>query len=438
MIDSPWRLRELAIDSLSGIGIIPKTPEDERVDDPRPDLLPWQVPAWDDESLILLLTGSAGGGKSHFAGTKLHWTLRTYPESMAVMVRKTRESMVNSTVLFMARSVIGNDPTVKHKPSQHRFEYSNGSILAYGGMADEQQREQIRSIGLKGGLDRIWVEEANKLTEEDFNELLPRLRGNATPYRQIMPSTNPDAPLHWINVRLIIGKQASVYFSSARDNPHNPPDYLKTLDMLTGVQYERLVLGKWAQAEGVIYDNWSSENVTEDAEYDPDKPVMWGVDDGYAHGQGIGTASYHPRVVVMAQKTAIGGVNIFAEYVATGELPETSIERIESLGYKKPSGAYIDSSAVELRARLWAKNISTMGATHEVVEGIKNMRRFICDGQGVRLLHVHPRCTNFINEILSYRYDENIKAINGELRPSKLSDHLMDSARYLLWSFLYA
>ena len=57
------------------------------------------------------------------------------------------------------------------------------------------------SIGRAGGLDFVWMEEANRFrfTEKDFEELLTRLRGTAVPWRQIQMTTNPDAPTHWLN-----------------------------------------------------------------------------------------------------------------------------------------------------------------------------------------------------------------------------------------------
>ena len=109
--------------------------------------LPWQIAPWRDRVAVLLLTGSAGAGKSRLAGEKLHAYLKKYPGATGVMLRKNRTAMTNSTVLFMERTVIGADPDVQHLSSKHRFEYRNGSILAYGGMADDEQREQIRSIG---------------------------------------------------------------------------------------------------------------------------------------------------------------------------------------------------------------------------------------------------------------------------------------------------
>jgi hypothetical protein len=98
--------------------------------------LPWQIAPWRDQSPVLLLTGSAGGGKSRLAAEKLHGFCLRYPGAMALAMRKIRQSMTNSTVLFIERSVIGRDPRVNHYPSKLRFEYDNGSILAYGGMAN--------------------------------------------------------------------------------------------------------------------------------------------------------------------------------------------------------------------------------------------------------------------------------------------------------------
>lgn len=193
---------------------------------------------------------------SRIAAEKMHLYLKKYPGSMGLMVRKQRNSMVNSTVLFMERTIIGNDPTVQHFPSKNRFEYANGSILAYGGMDGEEQKQQIRSIGQAGSLHIAWMEEANAFQEDDFNELLARMRGTGVPWRQIILSTNPDSPTHWIYKRLILNQEATTYYSNAGLNTYNPADYTTTLDKLTGVAKLRLAEGRWVQASGVIYDEW--------------------------------------------------------------------------------------------------------------------------------------------------------------------------------------
>lgn len=396
------------------------------------DYLDWQrIPA-EDRAPILLLTGSAGGGKSLLAGHLIHRDMLRYRNAMSVILRKTRESMTNSTVLFYERQIVGKTPHVHHNKSAHRFEYEDtNSIVAYGGMKDEEQREQIRSIGLSGGLDRAWMEEANRFQQADLNEMLARMRGTATPYCQILLTTNPDAPTHWIKTLLIDGGKASVYFSSALDNAHNPPEYLNALQQMTGIQGLRLRDGKWVQAEGVVFDNWDLANVSAEAEYNPDWPLWWGVDDGYVQGQGPGTESYHPRVILFLQPTPIGGVNVVDEYYATGELSETSIANAFARPYKRPEIAYIDSSAAEFKSRLWNNDIPTMGATHTVSEGIKNLRRLICDEHGVRLFRINPLCKNLNRELASYRYDDGAHVASvGEPKPLKIDDHGPDAARY--------
>ncbi len=400
--------------------------------------LPWQIDPLRDKSKIVLLSGSAGGGKSRLAGEKLHAYCLKYPGATALMMRKTRKSMTNSTVLFMERVVIGlGAPNVRHVSSNSRFEYSNGSLLVYGGMADEDQREQIRSIGIQGGLDIVWMEEATHFLEKDFQEIAPRMRGRAGGWAQIILSTNPDGPKHWINQQMIVGKKGSVYYSGALDNPHNPPEYIEWLNMLTGVQRLRLVEGKWVQAEGAVYPDFDPlYNVTEDAEYNPDVgPVFWGVDDGYAYGSGPGTSGYHPRVILFGQMTAQGGLNVFNEYYRCGVADYyQTIDDAFDMGYPPPELSFVDSSAAMLRGALSQRNVYNAGATHKVTEGIRNLRRMILDGQGVRLLKIHPRCVQLIGELQSYLYNERSTAAqSGEPVPLKLDDHGPDALRYMAW-----
>jgi phage terminase large subunit len=400
--------------------------------------LDWQYPVLRDKSEVVLLTGGAGGGKSRTYAEKVHMYLQKYPGATGLMIRKTREAATRSCVPMMWETVIGGVLSgVQFNRSESFFRYPNGSVLYTGGMKDDEQRQAIRSIGGKGAVDIIWVEEANKITLEDYQELLARLRGTAADWQQIGLTTNPDYPLHWINQRLIIGGEAKVFYSNATLNSYNSPQYIGRLKTLTGTQKQRLVDGKWVQAEGVIYDNFDTYeggNVTEEAEYNPDWPIVWGVDDGYAEGRGKGSDSYHPRVFLLCQYTPQGGVHVFGEYYKTLEVEEISIRNVLAMTPVRPEMAYIDSSAAQLKGRIWSEGIQTFGGTHVVTEGIKNVRRLICDGNGVRLLKIHPRCVELIGEMQSYSKAESVVAIAGEPKPAKLNDHGPDALRYIAWT----
>lgn len=398
----------------------------------------WQVDPWRDKSPVILLTGSAGGGKTRLAAEKLHGYCLRYPGATGLMLRKTRASMTNSTTLFVERQVIGKDRRVQHFPSKHRFEYANGSILAYGGMADEEQREQVRGVGQDSGVDICWLEEAIQFIEADHNELLARMRAKAAPWRQTILTTNPDAPTHWIFSRMIQGGEARVYYSKALDNPYNPADYQATLAKLTGVERDRLVGGKWIQASGLVFDVWSDGpadgNVTEAADYLAGAgPILWLVDDGYA-GQadsatGHYTADSHPRAILLVQQKPDGHLDIFAESYAVKKLSGTHISEVKALPYPEPEYAIRGPGSAEIAGQLFAQSIYSRQVTEEVEETIKTARNFIAtDENGFRKVRVHPRCKHLRAEMASYRRDP----VSGKV--IKQFDHGCDSVRYMCWT----
>lgn len=402
--------------------------------------LAWQTTPRHDTSRVILLTGSAGGGKSRIAAQKLHDFCLRYRGATALIVRKARVSITNSTAEFLQQSVIGDDPRVRHMPSKSRFEYSNRSKLMYTGLDDEEQRKRIRSIGGRGGIDIAWMEEATEFEEDDFNAVLARLRGTAASWRQVILTTNPDAPTHWIFRRLITGGEARVYYSSADDNQYNPEDYRGTLSRLTGVEGDRLARGQWVQATGIVYDVWSDGpadgNVTLDADYIPGGgEVLWSVDDGYSGkldaATGLYSAESHPRVFGLYQLRHDGTLCRFAESYQVQTLSERHIADVQSLPYPEPDYAVVDSSAAELRRRLHEVGIANFGGTHDVEEGIKEFRRWLAlDANGRRRFLVHPRCTQFRAEMASYRRD-------GDGRIVKAFDHGPDEARMLVWKLRY-
>lgn len=416
------------------------------------DPLPWQVAPWRDKSKVMLLSGSAGGGKSRLASEKVHGFCLRYPGSTGLVLRKVRATMSNSTLLFLKRRVIGQDPRVRHLANSFRFEYSNGSILAYGGMKDDEQREHIRSIGQDGGVDICWMEEATQFTEKDFDEVLARMRGKAADWTQVLLTTNPDSPNHWIRQRLILGQDASIYNSSALDNPHLPDDYHDILRSLRGVQYQRLVLGEWVEGSGRVIDTWVDSfnrvtgverpggNVTLDAEYIPDGgPLVWAIDDGYAGKQDRKTrlfsANSHPRAILLCQMRGNGQIAVFYESYEVEMLAADHIQQVlgvcEAKGWPRPAYVVRDRAAASLDGALHQFYIRSRFNAQLVDEGVKELREWCGeDKNGFRRIIAHPRCFYFCNEMMSYAMDEDNRII-------KAHDHGIDAIRYLVWDTAY-
>lgn len=285
-----------------------------------------------------------------------------------------------------------------------------------------------------------WLDEPRNLKSRDaFDVVTAQLR----PTRKLWLTTTPSGIFHWMYDLFIENPlpKSTVVTVRTDENPYLPPDYGQGLRVqYTGMFASQELDAEWVAFEGRVYDNFSlAENVSEDADYNPSLPVAWGVDDGYAQGEGPGKPNYHPRVILLGQVTAQGGLHIFAEYYATLELSERSLDTVLGWDYPRPDIAYVDSSAVELKARIWERNIQTVGGTHGVGEGIKNLRRLVCDGNGVRLFKIHPRCKNLIRELQMYRYDPNSTSVKvGEITPLKCDDHGPDAARYLAWPLRFS
>lgn len=420
---------------------------------PRPTLtrvykpLPWQIEPWRDKSFIMLLTGSAGGGKSRLASEKLHGYCLKYPGSMALALRKTRESMSNSTVLMMERGVLANQG-IRHNQSKNRFEYANGSILAYGGMKDDKQRETIRSIGQEGGLDICWMEEGNGFTEQDFNEILARVRGRSAPWRQIIITTNPDAPTHWIYKRLIEGREATVYKSGAADNSYNPAEYLSTLQRMTGVQKSRLAGGLWVQAQGSVYP-----------EFDPTIHVIksFRIPASWRRIRSIDFGFVNPFVCLWIALDEDERMYVYREIYKSGRLVEDHVNGVKdgdgnliAPGINAYSAgesyeATVADHDAEDRATLQRHGVTSTAAAKDVKTGIQAVaerlriagdgkpRLFIFEDDVVEedpLLEMERKPMGLIQEFAGYVWAKVKSDGATKEEPVKLNDHGLDALRY--------
>ena len=397
--------------------------------------LPWQVdPFHDRQSETLLLTGSAGGGKSACGCAKAHQVCMTYPGAFVLAVRKTRESMTSSTALFLRDQIIRDQ--ARHVRTDSQFVYPNGSILKYTGLATEKERERIRSIGRTGGVDHILVDEANQLTEADYDELLARLRGRAVPWLQIVLATNPDSPSHWINRRLIEGRQASVFYSKAADNRFNPDGYERRLDALSGVRRLRLALGQWVSAEGMVHSNWDrAVNVVDRFQIPDDWPRIGSIDFGFEN----------PTV---AQWWALDGdrrMYLYRELYQTRLQTPDLVDQLQALSGDEDVRWVADPSAKGERAMLASAGVRTGAADNRVERGLRavnNRLRRAEDGRprmvlfadalvavDSRLRTAHkPTCT--ADEFPAYTWARKTGTDEITDKPVKVNDHGMDAARY--------
>ena len=398
--------------------------------------LPWQLEPWRDKRPTLVLAGTAGTGKSSLAYEKVNAYCMRFPGALAIVVRKYAESLKNSVIPAFEQIC---DERVVHAQSKSRFEYPNGSVIVYGGMKDEKQRQKLRSIGnLTSGADIALMEEANAFTPDDFDELSGRMRGKAGPWTQVILATNPDAERHWINQRFIrpsvsgLLHDVGVYQPTLDDNPTLRANYVARLDGLRGVMRERLRFGRWRNAEGAIYSEV----------WDPSRHIVepFAIPDDWRRIRATDFGFVHARVVLWIAIDGDGCMYVYRQTYQTRQKASDSGREIIRLTNRERIEATIYDHDADERAELEDCGIPTTPANKQVMRGIQLvMQRLEADrlkffrGCLVReddsLRQAYKPCSTE-EEFEVYSYAKGADGVVLKEQPIKENDHGMDTVRY--------
>ena len=253
---------------------------------------------WRCRNHEVILSGPYQTGKTYGVLSKLHALLCKYPNCHALMVRKTRKSVLASAVITYERKVLPYPPDHRLCPirsyggeTPEFYTYPNGSRLIVGGLDDAQKY-------LSAEYDFIYVNQAEEIELDAWETLVGRATGRAgnAPYPQVLADCNPGSAKHWIKHR----RDLTLFETTHKDNPSlwdgnnwTPlgEQTNKILRSMTGVRYKRGYLGLWVGAEGVFFDSFDPDIhglPGEPADYIADCSRLWGsMDYGFSHANVI-------------------------------------------------------------------------------------------------------------------------------------------------------
>ena len=391
----------------------------------------------------VVVSGPAGTGKSRSCMEKLNYCALHYPGSRYLMLRKTRASLSDSGLVTFENDVLGQmHPLVIDGPSRpHRwgYRYDNGSEIVVGGI-DKPGRV------LSTEYDLIYVQQAEELAENDWETLTTRLRHGRLPFQQIVGCCNPDRPTHWLRKRADAGRLLMLD-SRHEENPvlwdlvsrtWTPAgtQYIARLDALTGVRKQRLRLGRWVQAEGMVYEGWDRAAHL----IDPFPiPAEWrrirAIDFGYTNALSCGFWAIDDD----------GRMYLYREIYMTRRTVAVHTRQIKELSEGEDIEATVCDHDAEDRATLEENGIPTVAADRAVSPGIQAVQeRLKRAGDGRPRLFVmrdclverdallaeakKPTCTE--EEIDGYVWPEDQAGRAVKEQPVKVDDHGMDGMRY--------
>ena len=383
----------------------------------------------------IVLSGPAGTGKSRGLLEKLHACATKYDGCRILIVRKTRTSLTNTTLITYKQLVL---PDGHAQVGYQGAQYPNGSVMDFGGM---DKSSKIMS----SEYDIIAFFEATEATEGDWEDLTTRLRWGKIPYQQMIGDCNPSAPKHWLKQRANAGKVVMLE-SRHEDNPSlwdgtdwTPKGraYISKLDALSGARYLRLRKGIWAAAEGMVYSDYDAAvHMLNRFEIPKYWQRIWAVDFGFTN----------PFVWQQWARDPDGRLYREKEIYKTQTLVEDHAAAIlkATAGDPKPIAIICDHDAEDRATLERHLGLLTGGAYKAIARGIQAVQSRIkkaADGRArifflrdslletdANLQDAHlPTCTE--EEIESYSWPTNPQTRHGEV-PVDKDNHGMDAMRY--------
>lgn len=373
----------------------------------------------------VVISGAAGTGKTYGALWRLHLAALKYPGMRGIMLRKVQEDLTASALVTYQERVLGAGRfSVRafggSKLTPAGFQYPNGSMLLIGGL-DKPDKVMSREY------DLVYVNEATEVTEEDWEKLTTRTRWGVMPFQQVFGDCNPQGPGHWLYKRHIDGR-LKMLFSVHEDNPslwdgdewtRAGSAYISRLDALTGFRRDRLRLGLWTSAEGVVYPDFNRQTHVKAVNCEGWSTVL---------GMDVGTRN---PTALLTIRHAGERIHLEREHYQRGMSSDDMVD-IAVARYNETNATHmvLDPSAASLIVSLQRRGVNVRKGVNDIVVGIGRVT------SALDTLTVDPSCVETINEFESYQYPDGRRS--GVDVPIKDNDHAMDALRYVVMDLVTA
>jgi phage terminase large subunit len=376
---------------------------------------------------IVVNRGGSGSSKSHSIMQLLVSKVIENSGLRIQMLRKVRSTIHNS-LYFMFNKIIQEFDVdslgIKYNINKARYdvEFSNGSLIHFDGLDDAEKKKSTE-------WNIIWFEEANELSFADYQTTSLYIRSPLINglKNQIFISFNPIDQDSWLKTKLIdVETDLTEIVSTYKDNPFYDKASRKRLEKLINIDkifYQVYCLGQWGVLKGLIYKNWETvDSIPEN--YDE---VIYGLDFGFNEPSALIKIYLKDGVPYLEEKiyrTELTNLQLMELMLEVGVKPNDIIyaDCAEPARIKEMSSYWKDSAGNEHRG------FNVKAADKSVSDGIDFVKRFA--------LKIIKGSINLLNEIRAYKWKERR---DGEIldEPVKMFDHLMDAARYALYTHLF-
>lgn len=243
---------------------------------------PKQAEFHQSEAKFRLVLGAWGSGKTKVVIWEDIVLALEFPGSLGVIYRKTYPALRDTTkrdyLAEVPPEIVANE--IKSE-GREEIEFVNGSKTLFRCLDD------FRKLG-STQFDRIAIDEAWEITEEEFRTLaFGRLRGKVGP-RRLVVASNPPNRDHWMYDFFVTKAAAdtAVFHYATYDNKANlPEDYIARLEKMPEQWRRKFLLGEWGiLVSGTpVFADFRQDVHVIDAHPSPLFPLVRGWDFGFRH-----------------------------------------------------------------------------------------------------------------------------------------------------------
>ena len=371
-------------------------------------------PVFSGKARYRVAYGGRGSAKSWAFARML--LLRAYEQRRRILCARELQNSIKDSVHQLLKVQIELLGLPGFEVGESYIRHANGSEFIFKGL-----RTNASEIKSTEGIDIVWVEEAQKVSSESWEVLIPTIRN---PESEIWVTFNPGLKTDPTSQRFIENEPPSANIARVNydGNPWFPDElreemeYLKRIDI---ENYKHVWLGEYRDPSkgGKVVPAWSFANITE-VPYNPDlriyltcdfnvDPMCWAlahifIIDGQRH--------YHFFDEVVVENTnIIESARIFAKRYSTHT--KGIIITGDSSGNQRTDGT---PDPNQTRYDLLQKSLSDFGVTNFSIDArkanplvdtrIQVFNLMVCDQKGVRRVKVDPKCKQIISNCEGLQY----------------------------------
>lgn len=361
-----------------------------------------------------VLWGGRGGGKSYAIADQLLIDGIQSPQRI-LCAREYQASIKDSVHRLLADRIDHWGLGAFYDVQRDTIIGRNGTSFIFRGV-----RHNVQSIKSMSGLTRVWVEEAQTVSEESWRILIPTVRDEGS---EIWLSLNPNRKEDATSQRFIETEPDDCLKIKINwdGNPHFPD----TLDKERRRDRERLDPATYSHIwEGEYLENSRAQILSDKIAVRDFTPADW---DGPYYGADWGF-SQDPTTLV---KCWVYEDTLYIEHEAyqVGVDIDHTAALFNTIDGARDHVIRADSARPEtisyLQRHGYPRIVGVKKWAGSVEEGIQHLRSY-------REIVIHPRCEKAIEEGRLYSY--KVDRLSGDILPTIVDahNHIWDAVRYAL------